>query len=138
MVLSFAECGGQLNTPTGVITSPNYPNQYPHRRVCTWDITVPMDRRVTLTFNDFRLDGSGYCWTDFIIVSSFLLNIIYSLFSHSFIYLFICDQHGWSLFVISDIHQNLRSNLCSCPTHSNVAWTHNTYLFLIPLLFARG
>ncbi|BFZ22426.1 hypothetical protein BsWGS_25465 [Bradybaena similaris] len=65
---SAEECGGQLNTPTGVITSPNYPNQYPHRRVCTWDITVPMGRRVTLTFSDLRLEGasSEFCEWDYV------------------------------------------------------------------------
>ncbi|CAG5136889.1 unnamed protein product, partial [Candidula unifasciata] len=61
-------CGGQLNTPTGVITSPNYPNQYPHRRLCTWEITVPLGRRVTLTFNDLRLERPSwrYCSWDYI------------------------------------------------------------------------
>ncbi|KAM3593822.1 uncharacterized protein V6R79_022582 [Siganus canaliculatus] len=56
---SVEACGGQLNAPSGTISSPNYPNSYPHSRVCRWEITVPPGRRVTLTINDMRLESSG-------------------------------------------------------------------------------
>uniref|UniRef100_A0A3Q3W0B5 Cubilin n=1 Tax=Mola mola TaxID=94237 RepID=A0A3Q3W0B5_MOLML len=56
---SVEACGGDLNAPSGTISSPNYPNLYPHSRVCHWELTVPEGRRVTLTINDLRLEGSG-------------------------------------------------------------------------------
>uniref|UniRef100_A0A673AMU3 Cubilin n=1 Tax=Sphaeramia orbicularis TaxID=375764 RepID=A0A673AMU3_9TELE len=56
---SVEACGGALNSPTGTISSPNYPNLYPHSRVCRWEVTVSPGRRVTLTINDLRLEGSG-------------------------------------------------------------------------------
>lgn len=67
-----AACGGELNAPSGTISSPNYPNLYPHSRVCRWELVVPMGRRVTLTINDLRLEGSGTsCAFDYVEVSPF-------------------------------------------------------------------
>ncbi|KAF4095682.1 cubilin isoform X1 [Onychostoma macrolepis] len=63
---SVEECGGDLNAPFGTISSPNYPNLYPHSRVCRWRITVPPGRRVTLTINDLRLEEHGTCVFDYV------------------------------------------------------------------------
>ncbi|KAG7219563.1 hypothetical protein INR49_018990 [Caranx melampygus] len=64
---SVEVCGGELNAPSGTISSPNYPNLYPHSRVCRWSLVVPPGRRVTLTINDLRLEGSGTsCLFDYI------------------------------------------------------------------------
>uniref|UniRef100_A0A3B4F981 Cubilin n=1 Tax=Pundamilia nyererei TaxID=303518 RepID=A0A3B4F981_9CICH len=60
-------CGGELNAPSGTISSPNYPNLYPHSRVCRWELVVSPDRRVTLTISDLRLEGSDtYCVFDYV------------------------------------------------------------------------
>ncbi|XP_070708966.1 cubilin [Pempheris klunzingeri] len=56
---SVDACGGELNAPSGTISSPNYPNLYPHSRVCRWELVVSPGRRVTLTINDLRLEDSG-------------------------------------------------------------------------------
>uniref|UniRef100_A0A4W4F6Q8 Cubilin n=1 Tax=Electrophorus electricus TaxID=8005 RepID=A0A4W4F6Q8_ELEEL len=64
---SVEECGGDLNAPSGTISSPNYPNLYPHNRLCRWRITVPQGRRVTLTFNDLRLEDHNSCMFDYVI-----------------------------------------------------------------------
>ncbi|XP_041670250.1 cubilin [Cheilinus undulatus] len=56
---SVEVCGGELNAPFGTISSPNYPNLYPHSRLCRWYIIVTPGRRVTLTINDLRLEDSG-------------------------------------------------------------------------------
>lgn len=65
-----AACGGELNAPSGTISSPNYPNLYPHSRVCRWELVVLPGRRVTLTINDLRLEGSGTsCAFDYVDVS---------------------------------------------------------------------
>uniref|UniRef100_A0A3Q4HHJ3 Cubilin (intrinsic factor-cobalamin receptor) n=1 Tax=Neolamprologus brichardi TaxID=32507 RepID=A0A3Q4HHJ3_NEOBR len=64
---SVEECGGELNAPSGTISSPNYPNLYPHSRVCRWELVVSPGRRVTLTINDLRLEGSDtYCVFDYV------------------------------------------------------------------------
>ncbi|XP_028288640.1 cubilin [Parambassis ranga] len=64
---SVEVCGGQLNAPSGTISSPNYPNLYPHDRLCRWELVVPQGRGVTLTINDLRLEGSGsFCTFDYV------------------------------------------------------------------------
>ncbi|XP_027132680.1 cubilin, partial [Larimichthys crocea] len=63
---SVEVCGGVLNAPSGTISSPNYPNLYPHSRVCRWELMVSPGRRVTLTINDLRLEDSGTCVFDYI------------------------------------------------------------------------
>uniref|UniRef100_A0AAX7VLU9 Cubilin n=1 Tax=Astatotilapia calliptera TaxID=8154 RepID=A0AAX7VLU9_ASTCA len=61
------ECGGELNAPSGTISSPNYPNLYPHSRVCRWELVVSPGRKVTLTISDLRLEGSDtYCVFDYV------------------------------------------------------------------------
>lgn len=63
---SVEACGGELNAPSGTISSPNYPNLYPHSRVCRWEIVVPAGRRVTLTINDLRLEDTAACSFDYV------------------------------------------------------------------------
>ncbi|XP_069067650.1 cubilin [Pleurodeles waltl] len=63
---STEECGGDLNGETGTISSPNYPNLYPHNRVCEWRVTVPVGRRVTLTINDMRIQDEQSCNHDYV------------------------------------------------------------------------
>ncbi|XP_060048215.1 cubilin [Erinaceus europaeus] len=58
---SLEECGGDLQGLIGTFTSPNYPNPNPHGRICEWRITVQEGRRVTLTFNNLRLDAQPSC-----------------------------------------------------------------------------
>lgn len=68
----IAACGGELNAPSGTISSPNYPNLYPHSRVCRWELVVSLGRRVTLTIDDLRLEDSGaFCAFDYVDVSPF-------------------------------------------------------------------
>uniref|UniRef100_A0A8C5HD89 Cubilin n=1 Tax=Gouania willdenowi TaxID=441366 RepID=A0A8C5HD89_GOUWI len=64
---SVEACGGELNAPSGTISSPNYPNLYPHSRLCRWDVVVTPGRKVTLTIHDLRLEGSGTsCFYDYV------------------------------------------------------------------------
>ncbi|XP_053323004.1 cubilin [Spea bombifrons] len=65
---STEECGGDYTGTTGTLRSPNYPNLYPHNRVCEWRITVPEGRLVTLTFNDLKLQDTQNCDNDYVAV----------------------------------------------------------------------
>ncbi|XP_075068011.1 cubilin [Mixophyes fleayi] len=65
---SAEECGGDINGDRGTLSSPNYPNLYPHNRVCEWRITVPEGRRVTLTINDLQLQADQNCDYDYMAV----------------------------------------------------------------------
>ncbi|PFX20375.1 latent-transforming growth factor beta-binding protein 3-like [Stylophora pistillata] len=54
------KCGAVLNNETGVITSPNYPNNYPNGVTCRWKIS-PQKSHVNITIEDFLLEGSSTC-----------------------------------------------------------------------------
>ena len=65
-------CGEAFNTNTswsGVIQSPNYPNNYPSNVNCTWTITAPPNEVITLTFTDLRLESHDACMFDYVQVS---------------------------------------------------------------------
>ncbi|XP_056391195.1 astacin-like metalloendopeptidase isoform X1 [Hyla sarda] len=51
-------CGGNLSGPEGVITSPNYPNNYPNNAYCHWNITT--NTRFRVTFTDFDIESESY------------------------------------------------------------------------------
>ncbi|KAM5158320.1 cubilin [Mantella aurantiaca] len=65
---SIEECGGEIDGITGSLNSPNYPNLYPHDRVCEWRITVPEGRRVTLTIHNLQLQDQQNCDYDYVAV----------------------------------------------------------------------
>ncbi|NWX82451.1 CUBN protein, partial [Nothoprocta pentlandii] len=65
---SAEECGGDFTAPVGTFTSPNYPNLYPHNRVCEWRITVEEGQRVTLTINDMKTEEHWRCSSDYVAV----------------------------------------------------------------------
>lgn len=48
-------CGGVLNDPSGVITSPRYPNALTAFRECFWRIYAPAGRRIKVTFEEINL-----------------------------------------------------------------------------------
>ena len=59
----------------GSIQSPGYPASFAHRHYCHWIIKAPEGRKVTLTFEDFDLEGPTVyrnqtdCYYDFMMVS---------------------------------------------------------------------
>lgn len=65
-------CGGYFTSPTGTFTSPNYPNPYPHRRVCEWKITVATGSAVKLTVSNFDVEAHTNCRFDSLVVCKIL------------------------------------------------------------------
>ncbi|XP_071787824.1 cubilin-like isoform X2 [Asterias amurensis] len=59
-------CGGELNQDTGVITSPNYPDEYPHNRQCTWVISASSGRQINVNFTDFDMEQHVDCLYDYV------------------------------------------------------------------------
>ncbi|KZS21868.1 Tolloid 2-like protein, partial [Daphnia magna] len=52
-------CNTELRGLSGVIESPNFPNNYPHNRNCTWTIAAPLGNRINLTFSHFDVEDHG-------------------------------------------------------------------------------
>ncbi|XP_044537617.1 tolloid-like protein 1 [Gracilinanus agilis] len=50
-----AECEQKIHSPNGMISSPNWPDKYPSRKECTWEISATPGHRVKLTFNPYEL-----------------------------------------------------------------------------------
>ncbi|XP_068206241.1 LOW QUALITY PROTEIN: cubilin-like, partial [Palaemon carinicauda] len=57
-------CGGHYHTSSGVISSPNYPHNYPNSRTCEWTITVGRGRQIRLIFNEVEIEESENCYFD--------------------------------------------------------------------------
>lgn len=64
--MSVLACGGTLSAPTGVITSPNYPNFYSVRTDCIWTIIRPPGNTVEVVFTDMDLEQNANCSFDFV------------------------------------------------------------------------
>ncbi|XP_040043305.2 ovochymase-2 isoform X2 [Gasterosteus aculeatus] len=61
-------CGGpqQLTGESGTFTSFNYPSSYDNGKSCTWDISVDPDKVIHLWFEEFALEDTQLCMSDFI------------------------------------------------------------------------
>ncbi|KAK2167796.1 hypothetical protein LSH36_24g12161 [Paralvinella palmiformis] len=58
--IRFTSCDGGvvITEPSGWLTSPNYPNDYPNLIMCTWNFVAPASQRVQIHFEEFILQDS--------------------------------------------------------------------------------
>lgn len=78
LCFSLPVCGQDYTALTGVITSPNYPDNYPHQRECTWTITAPEGNQILLNVTNFSLENHPNCNYDFLEIR--YKNIYFMLF----------------------------------------------------------
>lgn len=71
------ECGGKFTTDSGIIHSPNYPQNYPNGQNCEWLLEVDSNHVVNLTFLDFDMENSRNCTDDFVKVYIIIKKYIY-------------------------------------------------------------
>ncbi|OXB69778.1 UNVERIFIED_CONTAM: hypothetical protein H355_009527, partial [Colinus virginianus] len=64
LTIGTAECEQKIHSPNGIITSPNWPDKYPSRKECTWEISATPGQRVKLTFNEFEIEQHQECAYD--------------------------------------------------------------------------
>lgn len=48
----LAGCDHFVNTASGTISSPNWPNQYPTKKACTWSLSTTPGHRIKLVGHD--------------------------------------------------------------------------------------
>lgn len=68
----YLGCGGNLRTSSGAIISPNYPQNYHHRAICSWNIRVAAGSIIRLTFVDFEIEDHVKCTFDYLQISDII------------------------------------------------------------------
>ena len=63
---SASVCGGNYFTTTGVITSPDWPGNYPHNTDCSWVIHAPPGQQIRLNITVFDLERHSSCSYDYL------------------------------------------------------------------------
>ncbi|KAJ3659671.1 hypothetical protein Zmor_011346 [Zophobas morio] len=53
-------CGGKFTAPSGVVSSPGYPNKYDHSLQCIYEIIQPLGRVIKLKIEDLDLESNSY------------------------------------------------------------------------------
>ncbi|XP_071478891.1 bone morphogenetic protein 1 homolog [Diadema antillarum] len=61
-------CRREIQSTSGIITSPNYPDNYPKRKECTWHISAAPGHKIVLTFSEFDLEQHQECAYDRLVV----------------------------------------------------------------------
>ncbi|XP_063261858.1 tolloid-like protein 2 isoform X3 [Prinia subflava] len=59
-----AGCEHKLSGAEGMMSSPNWPDKYPSRKECTWDISATPGHRVKVIFNEFEIEQHQECAYD--------------------------------------------------------------------------
>ncbi|XP_048400716.1 dorsal-ventral patterning tolloid-like protein 1 isoform X2 [Stegostoma tigrinum] len=59
-----AECEHKIYSAVGTITSPNWPDKYPSRKECTWEISATPGHRVKIVFSEFEIEQHQECAYD--------------------------------------------------------------------------
>lgn len=75
----FEVCSHNYDTETGVLTSPNYPDNYPVQIECIYTITVGINRQIVLRFTNFTLEGNLRCTEDYIEIRQAKLFLLFLL-----------------------------------------------------------
>ena len=70
LLIPALDCGETFTSPTGTLSSPNYPSNYPNKRECVYKIVVGVNMQIKLNFTDFQLEYSATCNYDYVEIRS--------------------------------------------------------------------
>ncbi|XP_030646608.1 bone morphogenetic protein 1a isoform X1 [Chanos chanos] len=59
-----AGCDHVVNSVSGTITSPNWPDKYPSKKACTWALSTTPGHRIKITFNEIDMEPHMECAYD--------------------------------------------------------------------------
>ena len=54
-MIETAVCGGEITKDSGMLSSPNYPDNYKGNKECIWKLAVPEGYSVALKFQSFEV-----------------------------------------------------------------------------------
>uniref|UniRef100_A0A1U7QQR9 low-density lipoprotein receptor-related protein 12 isoform X1 n=1 Tax=Mesocricetus auratus TaxID=10036 RepID=A0A1U7QQR9_MESAU len=61
----------QIRAPSGIITSPGWPSEYPAKINCSWLIRANPGEIITISFQDFDIQGSRRCTLDWLTIETY-------------------------------------------------------------------
>ncbi|XP_012330416.1 low-density lipoprotein receptor-related protein 12 isoform X1 [Aotus nancymaae] len=61
----------QIRAPSGIITSPGWPSEYPAKINCSWFIRANPGEIITISFQDFDIQGSRRCSLDWLTIETY-------------------------------------------------------------------
>ncbi|XP_034372386.1 low-density lipoprotein receptor-related protein 12 isoform X1 [Arvicanthis niloticus] len=61
----------QIRAPSGIITSPGWPSDYPAKVNCSWLIRANPGEIITISFQDFDIQGSRRCTLDWLTIETY-------------------------------------------------------------------
>uniref|UniRef100_A0A672RLF0 Metalloendopeptidase n=1 Tax=Sinocyclocheilus grahami TaxID=75366 RepID=A0A672RLF0_SINGR len=61
-----AGCDHVVNSVSGTITSPNWPDKYPSKKACTWALSTTPGHRIKIAFNEIDMEPHLECTYDHI------------------------------------------------------------------------
>ncbi|KAK9403099.1 low-density lipoprotein receptor-related protein 12 [Crotalus adamanteus] len=104
---SSTGCGDipeQIKGPSGIITSPGWPLEYPARLNCSWYIQANPGEIITISFQDFDVQGSRRCSSDSLTIGTYKNMENYRVCGSSVPSPYISSQdHVWIRFHSDDI-----------------------------------
>ncbi|KAM3874302.1 bone morphogenetic protein 1-like [Diretmus argenteus] len=59
-----AGCDHVVNSVSGVISSPNWPDKYPSKKACTWSLSTTPGHRIKIAFNEIDMEAHLECIYD--------------------------------------------------------------------------
>ncbi|XP_075790641.1 tolloid-like protein 2 isoform X4 [Pelodiscus sinensis] len=59
-----AGCEHKVSSAEGTMASPNWPDKYPSRKECTWNVSATPGHRVKITFSEFEIEQHQECAYD--------------------------------------------------------------------------
>ncbi|XP_076614626.1 bone morphogenetic protein 1-like [Chaetodon auriga] len=59
-----AGCDHAINSVSGTISSPNWPDRYPSKKACTWSLSMTPGHRIKLVFNEIDMEAHLECAYD--------------------------------------------------------------------------
>nr|XP_039254093.1 uncharacterized protein LOC120331122 [Styela clava] len=64
-----AICNETQTSESGIIKSPNYPEQYPPNAECFTEIRAPFENKIEITFDNFKVEDQVACTADYVTIS---------------------------------------------------------------------
>lgn len=61
-------CSYQISSSNAEIVSPQYPEEYPSKKDCTWLFVATLGHRIKIVFEDFDLEPQQECAYDFVTI----------------------------------------------------------------------